>query len=58
VKIYSSPASDRTSAALAGVLSRDVIIFEEKKLLGKLVDPYVMFSSNDMRNRIYDRPCI
>ena len=36
---------------LTGVSSRDVIVFEEEDSLGKLVDPYVMFSGNDMRNR-------
>jgi hypothetical protein len=39
-----------------GISSRDVIIFEDKKSLGKLVDPYVMFSGNDMRNRMCDKP--
>ena len=40
----------------AGMSPRDVIIFEENKSLEKLVDPYVMFSGDDMRNRMCDKP--
>ena len=55
MKINSPPSPDRTRAVLAGMSPRDVII-EEKKSLEKLIDPYVMFSGNDMRNRMCDKP--
>lgn len=51
-----TPLSDRTRAMRAGMSPRDVIIFEENKSLEKLVDPYVMFSGDDMRNRMCDKP--